>query len=194
VSGLLPNAQLVVDLLHVVPLATTTTTVDDVRRRVTYTRRGRAGDLEYTIKNLLGRGQDRLSRNPSTNCCVCAGTNCCVRWHKLLCALPQTAVCAGTKLLCALADLGDAGRQIGAAWRANEFLRNVTKLSPNTTGLAATRDKVTAGQPVCLNVVSFSGGDLPTETSAWRYSVRHRCGTVSPVIGSCYQIRILIGT
>jgi transposase len=53
-SGLLPNARLVVDVFHVAQLANTM--VADVRRRVTferYGRRGRSGDPEYQIKNLL---------------------------------------------------------------------------------------------------------------------------------------------
>jgi hypothetical protein len=41
-------------------------------------------------------------------------------------------------VLCALVDLGDLGRQIGAAWRAEELLRAVTGLSPNQTGVVTT--------------------------------------------------------
>jgi hypothetical protein len=39
-------------------------------------------------------------------------------------------------LLCALADLGDGGRQIEAAWRTKELLREVIKLSADQTGVA----------------------------------------------------------
>jgi hypothetical protein len=88
---------------------------DDVRRRLTYERygrRGRAGDPEYDLKNSVRRGKEKLSDK------------------------------ARHKLLCALADLGEAGRQIGAAWRARELLRDVAKLSPDRTGKAAARDKV----------------------------------------------------
>jgi transposase len=108
-SGLLPNAALIVDAFHVIQLANTM--IGDVRRRVTfehYRRRGRATDPEYTIKNLLVRGREKLSDR------------------------------ARNKLLCTLADLGDHGRQIGAAWRAKELLRAVIALSPNRTGVATT--------------------------------------------------------
>ncbi len=108
-SGLLPNATLIVDAFHVIQLANTM--IGDVRRRVTfehYRRRGRATDPEYTIKNLLVRGAEKLSDR------------------------------ARNKLLCTLADLGDGGRQIGAAWRAKELLRAVIALSPNRTKVATT--------------------------------------------------------
>src|SRR5262245_6756909 len=89
--------------------------VGDVRRRLTfehYGRRGRATDPEYAIKNLLVRGAEKLSER------------------------------ARGRLLCTLADLGDAGRQLGAAWRAKEHLRDLTKLSPNQTGIAPTRPQI----------------------------------------------------
>lgn len=88
-SGLLPNAALIVDMFHVAQLCNKM--VGDMRRRVTlerYGRRGRSGDLEYQIKNLLVRGQEKLSKT------------------------------SRHKLLLAPADLGGGGRQIGAAWRA----------------------------------------------------------------------------
>jgi hypothetical protein len=91
--------------------------VGDVRRRVTlerYGRRGRSGDLEYQIKNLLVRGQEKLSKT------------------------------SRHKLLLALADLGDGGRQIGAACRAKELVRDLLKLSPNQTGIAPTRPQIAA--------------------------------------------------
>jgi transposase len=59
---MLPGAQLVVDLFHVVHLAVKMT--GDVRRRVVrgkYGRRGRSGDPEYGIKNLLARNLEHLS-------------------------------------------------------------------------------------------------------------------------------------
>jgi transposase len=147
-GGLLPNARLVVDMFHVVQLANKT--VGDVRRRVTYARRGRrgrAGDLEYTIKNLLRRGQERLSKT------------------------------ARHKPLCALADLGDAGRQIGAAWRAKELLRDLVKLSPNRTGLAATRDQVAKALEAFFDFAATTGASVPevqtlAETvSTWRAEI-----------------------
>src|SRR5258708_5253734 len=62
VRRMLPGAQLAVDLFHVVHLAVKMT--GDVRRRVVrgkYGRRGRSGDPEYGIKNLLVRNLEHLS-------------------------------------------------------------------------------------------------------------------------------------
>jgi transposase len=59
---MLPGAQIAVDLFHVVHLAVKMT--GDVRRRVVrgkYGRRGRSGDPEYGIKNLLVRNMEHLS-------------------------------------------------------------------------------------------------------------------------------------
>ena len=62
VRRMLPGAQIAVDLFHVVHLAVNMT--GDVRRRVVrgkYGRRGRSGDPEYGIKNLLVRNLEHLS-------------------------------------------------------------------------------------------------------------------------------------
>ena len=62
VRRMLPGAQIAVDLFHVVHLAVKMT--GDVRRRVVrgkYRRRGRSGDPEYGIKNLLVRNLEHLS-------------------------------------------------------------------------------------------------------------------------------------
>ena len=62
VRRILPGAQIAVDLFHVVHLAVKMT--GDVRRRVVrgkYGRRGRSGDPEYGIKNLLVRNLEHLS-------------------------------------------------------------------------------------------------------------------------------------
>jgi len=62
VRRMLPRAQLVVDLFHVVHLAVKMT--GDVRRRVVrgkYGRRGRSGDPEYGIKGLLVRNLEHLT-------------------------------------------------------------------------------------------------------------------------------------
>jgi transposase len=59
---MLPHATLTADLFHVVQLAVKA--VGDVRRRVVrtrYGRRGRSGDPEYGIKNLLVRNLEHLS-------------------------------------------------------------------------------------------------------------------------------------
>ncbi len=61
VRRMLPHAALAVDVFHVVQLATKM--VGDVRRRVVrekYGRRGRSGDPEYGIKNLLVRNLEHL--------------------------------------------------------------------------------------------------------------------------------------
>jgi transposase len=135
-SGLLPNARLVVDAFHVAQLCDKM--VSDVRRRVTfehYGRRGRAADLEYVIKGLLLRGKEKL------------------------------AEAARHKLLVALSDLGDGGRQIGAAWRAKELMRDLLKLSPTRTGVA--------DPPADPGRV---GGVLPVLRGPWR----HRGGDPDP--------------
>jgi transposase len=65
VRRMLPGAQLVVDLFHVVHLAVKMT--GDVRHRVVrgkYGRRGRPGDPEYGIKGLLVRNLEHLSPGP----------------------------------------------------------------------------------------------------------------------------------
>jgi transposase len=62
VRRVLPHAQLVVDLFHVVQLAVKMT--GDVRRRAVrekYGRRGRSGDGEYGVKGLLVRNLEHLS-------------------------------------------------------------------------------------------------------------------------------------
>ena len=62
VRRMLPGAQIAVDLFHVVHLAVKMT--GDVRRRAVrgkYGRRGRSGDPEYGIKNLLVRNLEHLS-------------------------------------------------------------------------------------------------------------------------------------
>jgi transposase len=62
VRRMLPHAAVAVDLFHVVHLAVKT--VGDVRRRAArgkYGRRGRSGDPEYGIKNLLTRNLEHLS-------------------------------------------------------------------------------------------------------------------------------------
>jgi hypothetical protein len=59
---MLPGTRIAVDLFHVVHLAVKMT--GDVRRRVVrgkYGRRGRSGDPEYGIKNLLVRNLEHLS-------------------------------------------------------------------------------------------------------------------------------------
>jgi transposase len=62
VRRMLPRAVIAVDLFHVVQLAVRT--VGDVRRRAVrgkYGRRGRSGDSEYGVKNLLVRNLEHLT-------------------------------------------------------------------------------------------------------------------------------------
>lgn len=147
-SGLLPDAKLIVDVFHVAQLCNKM--IGDVRRRVTferYGRRGRATDPEYVIKGLLLRGQERLTKR------------------------------ARHKLLLALADLGDSGRQIGAAWRAKELVRDLLKLSPNRTGVAPARPQITAALEAFYLFCAGPGASVPeivtlAETiSAWRAEI-----------------------
>lgn len=147
-SGLLPNATLIVDAFHVIALANKM--IGDVRRRVTfehYRRRGRATDPEYAIKNLLVRGAEKLSSR------------------------------ARGKLLCTLADLGDGGRQIGAAWRAKELLRAVIALSPNRTGVATTGHQVRRAFAAFFTFCGTIGatvaeiGTLAQTVSVWREEI-----------------------
>jgi transposase len=100
----LPQAQVAVDLFHVVHLAVNT--LGDVRRRAIrdkYGRRGRSGDPEYGIKNLLTRNLEHLSPE-------------------------QFAKAAGTL------GKDAAGQQIAAAWIAKEKLRHALNLRTRTTG------------------------------------------------------------
>lgn len=148
-AGLLPNASVVVDPFHVTQLANKM--VDDVRRRLTYQRygrRGRTGDPEYDLKNLLRRGKEKLSKNNR---------------HKLLCTL---------------ADLGgETGQQIGAAWRAKELLRNLLKLSPNRTGHATTRHQVSNTLVAFFEFAATTGATVPeiqtlaNTISTWRTEI-----------------------
>ena len=149
-SGLLPHATLIADGFHVVQLANKA--VGDVRRRVTfehYGRRGRATDPEYAIKSVLVRGKEKLSHHTR---------------HKLLCTL---------------ADLGDGGRQIGAAWRAKEHLRAVIALSPNQTGVATTSHQIRRALEKFFTFAATTGATIPEiqtlaqTVSTWRTEIAH---------------------
>lgn len=147
-SGLLPDAALIVDAFHVIQLANKM--VGDVRRRVTfehYRRRGRVADPEYTIKNLLVRGKERLSER------------------------------ARKKVLCTLADLGEHSRQLGAAWRPKELLRAVIGLSPNQTGVATTGHQMRKAFKAFFVFCGTIGATVPEvvtlaqTVSAWREEI-----------------------
>jgi transposase len=106
VRRMLPGAQLVVDLFHVVQLAVKMT--GDVRRRAVrekYSRRGRSGDPEYGIKGLLVRNLEHLSP---------------AQFAKIMDIL----------------DADRHGQEIAAAWIAKEKLRDVLSLRARVTGSA----------------------------------------------------------
>lgn len=104
VRRMLPHATLVVDIFHVVQLATKM--VGDVRRgaiRAKYGRRGRAKDPEYGIKNLLVRNIEQLKPG---------------QFDKIM-----DRLCADRH-----------GQKIAVAWIAKEKLRDALNLRARLTG------------------------------------------------------------
>ena len=106
VRRMLPGAQLVVDLFHVVHLAVKMT--GDVRRRVVrgkYGRRGRSGDPGYGVKGLLVRNLEHLSPAQFAKVTDSLGSD-------------------------------PAGQEIAAAWIGKEKLRHALNLRARVTGSA----------------------------------------------------------
>jgi len=106
VRRMLPHAQLVVDLFHVVQLTVKAT--GDVRRRAVrekYGRRGRSGDAGYGVKGLLVRNLEHLSP-------------------------------AGFAKVIDTLSADRHGQEILAAWIAKEKLRDVLNLRARVTGSA----------------------------------------------------------
>jgi transposase len=106
VRRMLPRAQLVVDLFHVVQLAVKMT--GDVRRRAVrekYGRRSRSGDGEYGVKGLLVRNLEHLRPE---------------QFAKVMDTLGGDA----------------AGQEILAAWIGKEKLRDALNLRARITGSA----------------------------------------------------------
>jgi transposase len=104
VRRMLPHAQLVADLFHVVHLAVKMT--GDVRRRVVrgkYGRRGRSGDPEYGIKGLLVRNLEHLSPGQFAKVTDTLGSD-------------------------------PGGQEIAAAWIGKEKLRHALNLRARITG------------------------------------------------------------
>jgi transposase len=100
VRAALPQATIVVDHFHVVQLANTALT--EVRRRTTFTlrgRRGRKNDAEWDVRNLLLRNQEDLTERRFAR-----------MWN-------------------ALVDLGDPGYDILTAYIAKEKLRDLLALA-----------------------------------------------------------------
>jgi transposase len=96
----LPQATIVVDHFHVVQLANKA--VDEVRCRVTTQlrgRRGRKGDAEWDVRNLLTRNHENLSERRFAR-----------MWNTLI-------------------DLGRPGEEILSAWIAKEELRKLLALA-----------------------------------------------------------------
>jgi transposase len=103
---MLPQAQIVVDLFHVVQLAVKA--IGDVRRRAVreqYGRRGRSGDAEYGVKGLLVRNLENLSA---------------AQFAKVMDTLGG----------------GRHGQQVLAAWIGKEKLRDALNLRARVTGSA----------------------------------------------------------
>ena len=104
VRRMLPAAQIVVDLFHVVQLAVKMT--GDVRRRAVrekYRRRGRSGDPEYGVKGLLVRNLEHLRPD---------------QFAKVMNTLGADR----------------SGQEILAAWIGKEKLRDVLNLRARVTG------------------------------------------------------------
>jgi transposase len=102
ITTALPHARIVVDHFHVVQLANKA--LDEVRCRVTTQlrgRRGRKGDGEWDVRNLLTRNHENLSPRRFAR-----------MWNTLI-------------------DLGPPGEQILAAWIAKEELRKLLALARN---------------------------------------------------------------
>jgi transposase len=67
VRRMLPHAQLAIDAFHIVQLATRwSATCAAAPSGTSYGRRGRSGDREYGIKNLLVRNLEHLNPDQST--------------------------------------------------------------------------------------------------------------------------------
>jgi hypothetical protein len=93
-------------------------------------------------------------------------------------------------------------------WLHKTYTRRNHPITPSSRqGQCTSSDTITPHARGCDRRAGWRAGDrrlrhryaktwslLQRETSAWMYFVRHRCGTISPVTGSCYQTRIFIGT
>jgi hypothetical protein len=104
VKKMLPQAEIAVDLFHVVQLAVKT--AGDVRRRAIrelYGRRGKAGDPEYGLKHLLEKNLENLSPE---------------QFAKIIDTLDATA----------------PGRHIALAWTGKEKLRRALNARARVTG------------------------------------------------------------
>jgi len=110
IRAALPHARVVVDAFHLVQMANRK--VGDLRRRLTFTqrgRRGKKGDPEWEIRGLLVRNRENLSRDQLDK----------IDRH--------------------LEWMGTRGRHIKAGWHAKELLRDLLRLTERHAGRPPTR-------------------------------------------------------
>uniref|UniRef100_UPI001EF6785E transposase n=1 Tax=Frankia sp. CiP3 TaxID=2880971 RepID=UPI001EF6785E len=134
----LPHATLVVDHFHVVKLANDT--LEEIRRRVTTTtrgRRGRTGDPEWQIRGLLRRNRENLTD------------------HQL------------AKLWNTLVDLGEPGQTILAAWIGKEELRALLALARTHPDRTTIAHRLTRFYTWCANTAIPELERLATTVSTW---------------------------
>lgn len=113
----LPHARVVADCFHIVQLAQRR--LAQLRRRLTWKhcgRRARKGDAVYTVRRLLRRNKEDLNTE-------------------------QIAFLEVT-----LEHMGTYGRQILAAWRAKELLRDLLDLAVTRTRVAPDRSTIGAAR------------------------------------------------
>jgi transposase len=113
----LPHAAVVVDCFHIVQLAQRH--LADLRRRLTWKqhgRRARKGDSIYTVRKLLRRNKEDLTEDQ----------------HILL--------------KCELDHMGTYGRQIYAAWKAKELLRDLLGLAVSRTHVTPDRSTISVAR------------------------------------------------
>ncbi len=113
----LPHAVVVVDCFHIVQLAQRH--LADLRRRLTWKqhgRRARKGDSIYTVRKLLRRNKEDLTEDQRT------------------------------LLKAELDHMGTYGRQIYAAWKAKELLRDLLGLAVSRTHVTPDRSTISAAR------------------------------------------------
>jgi transposase len=138
IRRILPDARIVVDHFHVVKLAGDV--VDEVRRRITTTTRGRRGrdsDPEWKIRNLLHRNKEQLS--------------------------PK----AFAKLWNTLIDLGNPGIIILKAWIAKDKLRQLLALAGTNPDRSLISHRLTKFYTWCADAGIPELERLATTISTW---------------------------
>jgi transposase len=134
----LPAATLVVDHFHVVQLANKA--LSEVRRRITWTlrgRRGRKGDGEWDVRNLLMRNLEDLSERRFAR-----------MWNTLV-------------------ELGNPGYDILAAYKAKELLRDLLALARNDPSRHRIRQRLTAFYGWCAEANLPELHRLATTIDRW---------------------------